>query len=71
MLDDTQLSMKLRFQKADINGDNQLDMAEFAPFIHPFRHDHMVDHLVEDQLVLYDHDQDGTISLEEYIREDI
>lgn len=30
----------------------------------------MVGHLVEDQLVLYDEDQDGHISFNEYLSED-
>lgn len=68
--DDAQISAGIRFQGADANKDGRLDKEEFVPFIHPFRHDHMVGHLVEDQLVLYDEDQDGHISFNEYLSED-
>lgn len=65
-LNDAQQSVAVRFQAADRNNDGKLDRSEFVPFIHPFRHEHMVGHLVEDQLVLYDRDQDGTLSLDEF-----
>ena len=64
---EAQDSVKIRFDDADMNEDGKLDKEEFVPFVHPFRHEHMIGHLVEDQLVLYDGDQDGFISLEEYI----
>lgn len=57
-----------RFRNADTNGDGHLDKTEFVPFVHPFRHEHMLEHLVEDQLSQYDHNHDGMISLEEYTR---
>lgn len=68
-LDDAQAGLAKRFQDADSNKDGRLDRKEFVPFIHPFRHEQMIGHLVEDQLVLYDQNQDGMISLEEYTRE--
>lgn len=66
-LNDAQAGVRLRFDDADLNQDGMLDPDEFVPFVHPFRHEHMIGHLVEDQLVLYDRDQDGFISLDEYI----
>lgn len=58
-----------RFIGADSDLDGRLDKAEFSPFVHPFRHEHMMGHLVEDQLVLYDMNQDEKISLEEFTSE--
>ncbi len=66
-MNEAQAGVKIRFDDADANGDGKLNAEEFSPFVHPFRHEHMVGHLVEDQLVLYDRNQDGLISLEEYI----
>ena len=66
-MNEAQDGVKIRFDDADMNEDGKLDFDEFVPFVHPFRHEHMIGHLVEDQLVLYDKDQDGYISLDEYI----
>ena len=66
--DQLKSSLGRRFLDADANKDGKLDQAEFVPFIHPFRHEKMLAHLVEDQLVDYDLNQDGQISMEEYIR---
>lgn len=65
-LNDAQDSVGARFQSADTDLDGRLDLSEFLPFIHPFRHEHMLGHLVEDQLMLYDGDQDGKISFDEF-----
>lgn len=67
-LDKTQASMVVRFQHADRDKDGRLDKKEFVPFAFPFRHDHMLRHLVEEQLAQFDHDHDGMISMEEFIR---
>lgn len=64
---DAQVGVGIRFKDSDSNQDGRLDKEEFLPFIHPFRHDHMLGHLVEDQLMLYDGDRDGRISMAEYL----
>ena len=66
-----QRSLKAKFTGADANGDGRLDRKEFAAFVHPQRHDHMVAHLVRDQLMTYDKNQDGVISRKEYLGEDL
>ena len=51
-----------------MNKDGNLDKEEFGSFVHPHRHDHMVEHLVRDQLYAYDKDGNGEISRKEYLR---
>ena len=46
--------------------DGRLDLDEF---IHSFRHDHMIIHLINDQLTMYDYNKDGSISLDEFLSE--
>ena len=58
-----------KFMGADANHDGRLDLDEFVPFIHPFRHDHMIVHLINDQLTMYDYNKDGSISLDEFLSE--
>lgn len=65
-LNDAHEALENRFNEADTDKDGRLDKKEFAPFIHPFRYDNMVGHLVEDQLALYDKNRDGMISMEEF-----
>lgn len=68
-LTQAQQFIKAKFMAADTNNDSVLDIGEFTPFIHPFRHTHMVVHLIDDQLLTYDLNNDGIISLDEYLRE--
>ena len=49
--------------------DGRLDLDEFIPFVHSFRHDHMIVHLINDQLTMYDYNKDGSISLDEFLSE--
>jgi len=62
-------NLAARFRDADTDKDGRLNKTEFTPFVHPFRHEHMIGHLVEDQLAQYDADKDGRLSVEEYMRE--
>ena len=66
-MDEYQRGFKTKFTSADSNGDGQLDKQEFGAFVHPQRHEHMVEHLVRDQLMAYDKNQDGEISRREYM----
>ena len=66
-LDEHQRSLKAKFNSADTNGDGNLDLEEFGSFVHPQRHDHMVQHLIRDQLNTYDTDNNGEISRKEYL----
>ena len=65
-MNDAQEGVGYRFRDADTDEDGRLDKKEFLPFIHPFRHEHMFGHLVEDQLMLYDGDRDGMLSFDEF-----
>ena len=64
---DSQRSLKAKFTSADADGDGYLNRKEFGSFVHPQRHDHMVQHLIKDQLHTYDKNQDGIISRREYL----
>lgn len=66
-MDDHQRGLKTKFTSADANGDGYLDKKEFGVFVHPQRHEHMVEHLVRDQLLAYDKDKNGVISRREYL----
>ncbi len=68
-MDENQRNFKAKFTSADANKDGRLDQQEFGAFVHPQRHDHMVDHLVEDQLHTYDKDGNGMISRREFMGE--
>ena len=59
-------SIKSKFEAADLDKDGRLGADEFAALVHPDRHDHMLEHLVRDQLIGYDKDKDGRISFDEY-----
>lgn len=42
-------------------------MDEFGSFVHPQRAEHMIEHVVMDQLKAYDKDGNGEISRKEYL----
>ena len=69
-MNDAQHIVLDRFRGADTDQDGRLDRKEFVPFVHPFRYDHMLGHLVEDQIDLYDTDGDSKISLNEFTSQD-
>ena len=69
-MSDEQLRMKAKFISADKNRDGGLDEKEFKALVYPQDHDHMIKHLVNDQLVSYDRDEDGEISRREYVGND-
>ncbi|XP_062403076.1 reticulocalbin-2 [Sardina pilchardus] len=56
-----------RFDFADMDGTPGLNLTEFLAFTHPSEVDYMADFAIEDVLVEYDADQDGFISLKEFI----
>ena len=62
-------SIQEKFSIADADKDGRLSQKEFGVFVHPDRHEEMMQHLIRDQLSRYDVDGDGRISLEEYMSE--
>ncbi|XP_008310429.1 reticulocalbin-2 [Cynoglossus semilaevis] len=56
-----------RFDHADLDGTPGLNVSEFLAFTHPSEVDHMDDFAIEDVLSEYDTDNDGYISLSEFI----
>ncbi|XP_077373047.1 reticulocalbin-2 [Festucalex cinctus] len=61
------LKERRRFNFADLDGTPGLNVTEFLAFTHPSEVDHMADFAIEDVLNDYDLDQDGLISLKEFI----
>lgn len=66
-MNDQQRGFKAKFVSADANSDGRLDEKEFGSYVHPQRHEHMIQHLVHDQLEAYDKNQDGKIGRLEYL----
>ncbi|XP_015928979.1 calumenin-A [Parasteatoda tepidariorum] len=58
---------KRRWETADKNKDNQLSKEEFTDFLHPEESAHMHDVVIVETLEDIDKDNDGKISLKEYI----
>lgn len=58
---------KRRWEKADLDRNNELTKEEMTAFLHPEESDHMKDVMVEETLEDIDKDKDGRISLDEYI----
>jgi len=58
-----------KFHLADRNGDSQLDVAEYAAFLHPQNYEYMHDLEVDNALVDYDKNRDGFVSFAEYLGE--
>ena len=58
-----------KFSIADADKDGRLNKEEFSVFVHPDRHEKMLQHLIRDQVSRYDSDGDGKISMEEYMSE--
>ncbi|XP_055011573.1 reticulocalbin-2 [Boleophthalmus pectinirostris] len=58
---------KQRFDFADGDGNAGLNVTEFLAFTHPSEVDRMADFAIEDVLHEYDLDQDGFISISEFI----
>lgn len=61
------LKERRRFDYADVDGTPGLNVTEFLAFTHPSEVDHMADFAIEDVLSEYDSDNDGFISLSEFI----
>lgn len=60
---------KTRFGLADTNDDNNLNIEEFTSFLHPEEFEHMAGVVVDETLDDMDEDDDGKISLAEYLGE--
>ncbi|CAJ0579185.1 unnamed protein product, partial [Mesorhabditis spiculigera] len=58
---------KEAFREADLNFDNQLDMAEWAGFLHPELSTYTLTKLAEDLLRSYDKDENGMLSRAEFV----
>jgi Ca2+-binding EF-hand superfamily protein len=56
-----------RWSVADSDGDDALTKEEFGHFLHPEESDHMKDIVVQETMEDIDKDNDGKISLKEYI----
>ncbi|RZB89888.1 calumenin [Asbolus verrucosus] len=56
-----------RWSVADSNGDDALTKEEFTHFLHPEESEHMKDIVVQETMEDIDKDDDGKISLKEYI----
>ncbi|XP_028304816.1 reticulocalbin-2 [Gouania willdenowi] len=63
------LKEKRRFDFADVDDTPGLNVTEFLAFTHPSEVDHMADFAIEDVLSEYDRDEDGFITLSEFIGE--
>ncbi|XP_062861390.1 reticulocalbin-2 isoform X2 [Trichomycterus rosablanca] len=61
------LKEKRRFDSADVDGTPGLNLTEFLAFTHPADVDYMADFTIEDVLNEYDLDNDGFITLSEFI----
>ena len=59
--------IRKRFEIADSDKDGRLSESEFSVFVHPDRHEEMLEHLVNDQLSRFDKDSDGKVSFDEYM----
>ncbi|KAK9876619.1 hypothetical protein WA026_013997 [Henosepilachna vigintioctopunctata] len=58
---------KRRWQMADKNGDDALTKEEFAKFLHPEEDEYMRDVVIQETMEEIDKDNDGKVSLIEYI----
>ncbi|XP_069758643.1 reticulocalbin-2 [Narcine bancroftii] len=61
------LKDKKRFDKADIDGVPGLTLVEFVAFEHPEEADYMTDYVIQDALDEHDQNNDGFVSLEEFL----
>ncbi|KAL3266410.1 hypothetical protein HHI36_010586 [Cryptolaemus montrouzieri] len=56
-----------RWQMADKNGDDTLTREEFSKFLHPEEDEYMKDIVIQETMEDIDKDNDGKVSLKEYI----
>ena len=56
-----------RWERADLDKDDQLTREEYTAFLHPEEFEHMKDVVVDETLEDIDKDKDGSLSLEEYL----
>ncbi|XP_066557934.1 reticulocalbin-2 isoform X2 [Amia ocellicauda] len=61
------LKYKKRFNHADADGNSGLNLTELLAFLHPSEVDHMADYAIEDIRKDFDQDNDGFISLNEFL----
>ena len=58
-----------RWEAADVDKNGNLDYEEFVAFIHPEERENMFDIVIDETMEDIDKNQDGTLSVEEYIGE--
>lgn len=58
---------KVRWDKADLDGNGEMSAEEFRAFLHPEDAPHMHDIIIDETLEDIDKDHDGYISLQEYL----
>ena len=56
-----------RWNKADVDGDNECSIDEFRAFLHPEEFDHMKEIVTKETLEDIDKNKDGFVDLDEYI----
>ena len=56
-----------RFKRADADSDKKLTRKEYYAFLHPENHDELKDLVVDETLEDMDKNNDGFLSLQEYI----
>jgi Ca2+-binding EF-hand superfamily protein len=57
---------KERFVHADQNKNDYLDREELKALLYPHRHEHMVQHMIDQMLSVWDKDSSGEVTFEEY-----
>lgn len=68
ILEDVLNADRLRFVAADINGDGQLNVTEYAAFIHPYDYSHMASYEIDRALADLDYNHDEAIDEAELFR---
>ena len=66
----TYVSDKFRYSLADKDQDNRLNIEELTAFLHPYDFEHMLPAEIRQTRESYDINEDGVISLDEFIRSD-
>ena len=62
-------SDKMKFDAADVDGDQALSLEEYAAFLYPYDFKHMHDVEIDVTLKEMDGDKDGSINFKEFLGE--